>query len=57
MHFIRITDDATIDDIAEAACHLRARQVAETDPVVKAWLSDDIDDLLDLKLELDRVVR
>ncbi|RNL63635.1 hypothetical protein EFK50_07785 [Nocardioides marmoriginsengisoli] len=57
VRFIRITDDSTREDIAEAARHLRARQVNESDPIVKAWLSADIDDLLDLMIKQDSVPR
>lgn len=48
MRFLRITDDATPDELAEAAYNLRAKQERVKDPVVKAELSAAIDELLDL---------
>lgn len=48
MHFLRITEDSTREDVAEAVTHLRKRQRNETDPVVASWISEDIDDLLEL---------
>lgn len=48
MHFIRVGEDSSPEDLAEAACHLRERQLAETDPAIRRWLAEDIDDCLDL---------
>ena len=48
MNFIRVTDDADRDTIAEAIGNLRARRRACVDPVVAGELDADIDELLDM---------
>ena len=57
MRFLRITNDAGPDEIAEAARHLRAKQERTELAEVRAELSEDIDELVDLYLERVRVMR
>ena len=57
MRFLRITNDAGPDEIAEAVRHLRAKQERTELAEVRAELSEDIDELVDLYLERVRVMR
>ena len=48
MSLLRITDESTPADIAEAISHLRARQRIVRDQQVRDEISDAIDEMLDL---------
>ena len=57
MKFIVVRDTDTADEIAEAVRHLRAKQERTELAEVRAELSADIDELVDLYLERVRVMR
>lgn len=48
MRFLRITDDATDDELREAITNLRAKQLRACIPSTYAEIGEDIDELLDL---------
>jgi len=57
MKFIRITDDTSAEQIAEAIRHLRQRQERTESAQVRADVGETIDELVDLYLERVRVAR
>ena len=49
---MKLEDDASKEDIEEAMSHLRATQKNTHDLRIAKWCSEEIDRLLDAKLEL-----
>lgn len=48
MTTLRVTDDSTRDELAEAIGHLRARHASVEDQQVRDELAEAIDELLDM---------
>lgn len=55
MHFIRITDDAAREDLAEAALHLMRREAAESDDLIRGYITEDVDELVSMLRARDGV--
>ena len=51
---MKLEDDASKEDIEEAMSHLRATQKNTHDLRIAQWCSEEIDRLLDAKLEMKR---
>lgn len=49
MRYILIRDDATVEDIDEALAALRTRRLATALPIIRQWITADIDELLDMR--------
>jgi hypothetical protein len=49
VRYIFIRDDATVEDIDEALTALRARRLAAALPIIRQWITADIDELLDMR--------
>jgi hypothetical protein len=49
VRYILIRDDATVEDIDEALAALRTRRLATALPIIRQWITADIDELLDMR--------
>jgi hypothetical protein len=49
MRYVLIRDDATVPTIDEALGVLRTRRLNTALPIIRAWITEDIDELLDMR--------
>jgi hypothetical protein len=49
MRYVLIRDDATVPTIDEALAVLRTRRLNTVLPIIRAWITEDIDELLDMR--------
>lgn len=50
LRYVLIRDDATTADIDEALRVLRTRRLATVLPVIRGWITEDMDELLEQRL-------
>jgi hypothetical protein len=48
---VLISDDATVPTIDEALAVLRTRRLNTALPIIRAWITEDIDELLEMRTE------
>jgi hypothetical protein len=49
VRYVLIRDDATVDEIDDELRKLRAKREAARYPIVREWISADIDKLLEMR--------